>query len=65
MRLTALLHDLMKEGGKMEADQLLWVTHKTLTAALDSGVLTLGCLTLWKRRCCRGSSNRWRMSRRG
>ena len=39
VRLTALLHDLMKEG-KLEAAQLLGVNHKTLTAALDSGVLT-------------------------
>ena len=39
VRLTALLHDLMKEG-KLEAAQLLGVTHKGLTAALDSGVLT-------------------------
>ena len=39
VRLTALLHDLMKEG-KLEAAQLLGVNHKTLSAALDSGVLT-------------------------
>ena len=39
VRLTALLHDLMKEG-KLEAAQLLGVNHKTLTTALDSGVLT-------------------------
>ena len=39
VRLTALLHDLVKEG-KLEAAQLLGVNHKTLTAALDSGVLT-------------------------
>ena len=39
VRLTALLHDLMKKG-KLEAAQLLGVNHKTLTAALDSGVLT-------------------------
>ena len=39
VRLTALLHDLMKEG-KLEAAQLLGVNHKTLTGALDSGVLT-------------------------
>lgn len=39
VRLTALLHDLMKEG-KLEAAQLLGVNHKTLTAALESGVLT-------------------------
>ena len=39
VRLTALLHDLMKRG-KLEAAQLLGVNHKTLTAALDSGVLT-------------------------
>ena len=39
VRLTALLHDLMREG-KLEAAQLLGVNHKTLTAALDSGVLT-------------------------
>ena len=39
VRLTALLHDLMKRG-KLEAAQLLGVNHKTLTAALDSGKLT-------------------------
>ncbi len=39
VRLTALLHDLVKDG-KLEAAQLLGVNHKTLTAALDSGVLT-------------------------
>ena len=39
MRLTALLHDLLKEG-KLEGAQPLGVNHKTLTAALDSGVLT-------------------------
>lgn len=39
VRLTALLHGLMKEG-KLEAAQLLGVNHKTLTAALESGVLT-------------------------
>ncbi len=39
VRLTALLHDLMKRG-KLEAAQRLGVNHKTLTAALDSGVLT-------------------------
>ena len=39
VRLTALLHDLMKEG-KLEAAQLLGVNHKTLSAALESGVLT-------------------------
>ena len=39
VRLTALLHDLMKEG-KLEAAQLLGVNHKPLTAALDSGTLT-------------------------
>ena len=32
--------DLMKQG-KPEAAQLLGVNHKTMTAALDSGVLTL------------------------
>ncbi len=36
VRLTALLHDLMKEG-KLEAVQLLGLNHKTLTAALDPG----------------------------
>ena len=39
VRLTVLLHDLMKEG-KLEAVQLLRVNHKTQTAALDSGILT-------------------------
>ena len=39
VRLTALLHDLMKEG-KLEAAQLLGVNHKTLLTTLDSGVLT-------------------------
>ena len=39
VRLTALLHDLMKEG-KLEAAQLLGVNYKTLAAAVDSGVLT-------------------------
>ena len=39
MRLTALLHDLMKEG-KLEAAQLLGVNYKTLAAAVDSGTLT-------------------------
>ena len=39
VRLTALLNDLMKRG-KLEAAQILGVNHKTLTAALDSGVLT-------------------------
>ena len=39
VRLTALLHDLMKEG-KLEAAQLLGVNHKTLSAAFDSAVLT-------------------------
>ena len=39
VRLTALLHDLMKQG-KLEAAQLLGVNHKTLSAALDSGDLT-------------------------
>ncbi len=39
VRLTALLHDLMKEG-KLEAAQFLGVNHKTLTPALDSGILT-------------------------
>ena len=34
-----LLHDLMKQG-KLEVAQPLWVTHKTLAAALDSEVLT-------------------------
>ena len=38
VHLTALLHDLMKEG-KLEAAQLLGVNHKTLSAALNSGVL--------------------------
>ena len=39
VRLTALLHDLMKEG-KLEAAQLLGVNYKTLAAAVDSGTLT-------------------------
>ena len=39
VRLTALLHDLMRRG-KLEAAQLLGVNHKTLTAAIDSGKLT-------------------------
>ena len=39
VRLTALLHDLMKEG-KLETAQLLGVNYKTLAAAVDSGVLT-------------------------
>ena len=39
VRLTALMHDLMKEG-KLEAAQLLGVNYKTLAAALDSGILT-------------------------
>ena len=39
VRLTALLNDLMKRG-KLEAAQILGVNHKTLTAALDSGILT-------------------------
>ena len=39
VRLTALLNDLMKQG-KLEAAQALGINHKTLSAALDSGVLT-------------------------
>ena len=39
VRLTALLHDLMKEG-KLEAAQILGVNYKTLAAAVDSGTLT-------------------------
>ena len=39
VRLTALLHDLTKEG-KLEAAHLLGVNYKTLAAAVDSGVLT-------------------------
>ncbi len=39
VRLTALLKELMKEG-KLETAQFLGVNHKTLTAALESGVLT-------------------------
>ena len=39
VRLTALLHDLLKEG-KLEAAQLLGVNYKTLAAAVDSGTLT-------------------------
>ena len=40
LRLSALLRDLVKRKGRMEAARTLRVNHKTLAAALDSGRLT-------------------------
>ncbi len=40
VRLTAMMLDLVKSEGKMEAARLLGVNHKTLTAAADSGKVT-------------------------
>ena len=40
LRLTALLRDVVKRKGRMEAAETLRVNYKTLTAALASGQLT-------------------------
>ena len=46
LRLTALLRDMVKKKGRMEAAELLGVNYKTLVAAIRSGKLTrrvVGC----------------------
>ena len=40
LRLTALLRDVVKRKGRMEASEVLRVNYKTLAAAIDSGKLT-------------------------
>ena len=40
LRLTALLRDVVKRKGRMEASEVLRVNYKTLASAIDSGKLT-------------------------
>lgn len=40
MRLTALLHDMVDDGGKVKAARALGVNYRTLSRAVESGTLT-------------------------